>query len=123
MENSNDVSRSSEIRLVASPQSEVLLAALLNASRCLSRRLDRPASVRNERTLKDLVDDYERQVILRALVLSHWNQRRVAASLRVLPSTLSEKIKRLGLRSIKHRWVVAAPFASHEGRRGASALE
>ena len=50
-------------------------------------------------TLKDLVQEYERQLLLMALELAGWNQRRVAASLGLLPSTLSEKMKRLGLRS------------------------
>jgi hypothetical protein len=36
-----------------------------------------------------------------ALELAGWNQRRVAASLGLLPSTLSEKMKRLGLRSTR----------------------
>ena len=49
-------------------------------------------------TLKDLVQDYERQLLLMALELAGWNQRKVAASLGLLPSTLSEKLKRLGLR-------------------------
>ena len=50
-------------------------------------------------TLKDLVQEYERQLLLMALELAGWNQRRVASSLGLLPSTLSEKMKRLGLRS------------------------
>jgi DNA-binding NtrC family response regulator len=50
-------------------------------------------------SLKDLVQEYERQLLLMALELAGWNQRRVAASLGLLPSTLSEKMKRLGLRS------------------------
>ncbi|MND09849.1 Bacterial regulatory protein, Fis family [compost metagenome] len=36
-----------------------------------------------------------------ALELAGWNQRRVAASLGLLPSTLSEKMKRLGLRTTR----------------------
>jgi len=50
-------------------------------------------------TLKDLVQEYERQLLLMALELAGWNQRRVASSLGLLPSTLSEKMKRLGLRA------------------------
>ena len=52
-------------------------------------------------TLKDLVQEYERQLLLMALELAGWNQRKVAASLGLLPSTLSEKMKRLGLRSTR----------------------
>jgi DNA-binding NtrC family response regulator len=57
-------------------------------------------------TLKDLVQEYERQLLLMALELAGWNQRRVAASLGLLPSTLSEKMKRLGLRSTRPDLVV-----------------
>ncbi len=54
-------------------------------------------------TLKDVVQDYERRLLLMALELSGGNQRRVAASLGLLPSTLSEKMKRLGLRPTRSR--------------------
>src|SRR5262245_2981408 len=65
-------------------------------------------------TLKDLVQEYERQLLLMALELAGWNQRKVAASLGLLPSTLSEKMKRLGLRSTRPEVVVndgSAPAA------------
>lgn len=52
-------------------------------------------------TLKDLVQEYERQLLVMALELAGWNQRKVAASLGLLPSTLSEKLKRLGLRPVR----------------------
>ncbi len=55
----------------------------------------------DRRPLKEMVDDYERKIVLMALELSHWNQRRAASSLGLLPSTLSEKMKRFGLRRIK----------------------
>jgi two-component system response regulator HydG len=48
-------------------------------------------------TLKELVEAYERQVIEDALVVAHGNQRRAARALGVLPTTLHEKMKRLGL--------------------------
>lgn len=48
-------------------------------------------------TLKSLLDAYERQLIQSALAASAGNQRRAAASLGVLPTTLHEKMKRLGL--------------------------
>jgi DNA-binding NtrC family response regulator len=47
--------------------------------------------------LKALLIAYERQLILRALAAAAGNQRRAAASLGVLPTTLHEKMKRLGL--------------------------
>jgi DNA-binding NtrC family response regulator len=55
-----------------------------------------PASGRPH--LKQLVDDYERRLIRLALEACHGSQRRAAETLGVLPSTLSEKMKRLGLR-------------------------
>lgn len=48
-------------------------------------------------TLKDLVEAYERHVIEDALRASLGNQRRAAQALGVLPTTLHEKMKRLGL--------------------------
>jgi DNA-binding NtrC family response regulator len=47
--------------------------------------------------LKDLVREFERQLIEAALSQSAGNQRRAAASLGLLPTTLHEKMKRLGL--------------------------
>jgi DNA-binding NtrC family response regulator len=47
--------------------------------------------------LKDLLDAYERQLIETALAATAGNQRRAAASLGLLPTTLHEKMKRLGL--------------------------
>ena len=49
------------------------------------------------RNLKTLVDDYEKQLILEALHAAGGQQRRAAASLGVLPSTLHEKMSRLGI--------------------------
>jgi len=63
-------------------------------------------SIPEGQTLKDLVQEYERQLLLMALELAGWNQRRVAASLGLLPSTLSEKMKRLGLRSTRPELVI-----------------
>jgi two-component system, NtrC family, response regulator HydG len=48
-------------------------------------------------TLKSLVESYERRVIEEALRGAGGNQRRAARVLGVLPTTLHEKMKRLGL--------------------------
>lgn len=48
-------------------------------------------------SLKSLVDSYERRIIEDALRASNGNQRRAARALGVLPTTLHEKMKRLGL--------------------------
>jgi DNA-binding NtrC family response regulator len=61
--------------------------------------------------LKELMTEYERDLIVAALTASGGNQRRAAAMLGVLPTTLHEKMKRLGL--IQRREEAApAPIAS-----------
>ena len=55
----------------------------------------------DRRPLKEMVEEYERKIVVMALELSHWNQRRAASSLGLLPSTLSEKMKRFGLRRVR----------------------
>jgi DNA-binding NtrC family response regulator len=49
-------------------------------------------------SLRQLVEAYERRLILEALVRARGNQRRAAAELGCLPTTLNEKMRRLGLR-------------------------
>jgi len=48
-------------------------------------------------SLKALLDSYERQLIQTALSAAAGHQRRAAALLGLLPTTLHEKMKRLGL--------------------------
>lgn len=48
-------------------------------------------------TLKIRLEAYERRLILEALTATGGNQRRAARALGVLPTTLHEKMKRLGL--------------------------
>ena len=50
------------------------------------------------RTLPEMVREFESSLITAALHVSGGNQRRAAAALGVLPTTLCEKMKRLGLR-------------------------
>ncbi len=47
--------------------------------------------------LKDLMEAYERSLIRDALTACGGHQRRTAARLGILPTTLHEKMKRLGL--------------------------
>jgi two-component system response regulator HydG len=54
-------------------------------------------SMGSRTTLKDLMETYERHVIEDALRSASGNQRRAARALGVLPTTLHEKMKRLGL--------------------------
>ena len=49
--------------------------------------------------LRQLMEAYERRLIIDALVRTHGNQRRAAAELGCLPTTLNEKMRRLGLRA------------------------
>ena len=51
-----------------------------------------------EKDFKTLVAEYERGLIEAALQASAGHQRRAAARLGILPTTLHEKMKRLGLR-------------------------
>jgi DNA-binding NtrC family response regulator len=77
--------------------------------------------------LKTLLEDYEKSLILEALQASGGHQRRTAARLGILPTTLHEKMKRLGLlRSHRHEGPVSEPLgrapvpmmaASFGGRR------
>jgi DNA-binding NtrC family response regulator len=48
-------------------------------------------------SLKTMLDAYERQLIETALAATSGNQRRAARTLGLLPTTLHEKMKRLGL--------------------------
>ena len=57
-----------------------------------------PDAGRPERGLKEKMEDFEREIIQAALDAAGGHQRRAAASLGVLPTTLCEKMKRLGLR-------------------------
>ncbi len=70
-------------------------------------------------SLRQLVEEYERRLILAALARAHGNQRRAAAELGCLPTTLNEKMRRLGLRACDK-----APAAGDAGREaGSSAIE
>ena len=48
-------------------------------------------------SLKEMMSEYERALIVQALVGSAGHQRRAAAILGILPTTLHEKMKRLGI--------------------------
>lgn len=49
----------------------------------------------NGSSLRDLTRDFERNLILTALRKTDWNQKKAAGLLRVNPTTLNEKLKRL----------------------------
>jgi DNA-binding NtrC family response regulator len=59
--------------------------------------MDDARNVEDGSDLKSLLEAYERRLIQEALAASNGNQRRAAAALGLLPTTLHEKMKRLGL--------------------------
>ena len=61
-------------------------------------------------TLRNLMYTYERRLIEEALRATSGNQRRAALALGVLPTTLHEKMKRLGLAK-RRRPSEAGPMA------------
>ncbi len=67
-------------------------------------------------SLRELVDAYERRLIIEALVRAQGNQRRAAVELGCLPTTLNEKMRRLGLRACDQRLLLTgdAPAAEQE---------
>jgi DNA-binding NtrC family response regulator len=66
-------------------------------------------------SLKELVEAYERGLILAALGRTRGNQRRAAAELGCLPTTLNEKMRRLGLRACDQASSVLAAEESESG--------
>jgi DNA-binding NtrC family response regulator len=54
-------------------------------------------------TLKSLLESYERQLILSALACSGGRQRQAASALGILPTTLHEKMTRLGIPTARAR--------------------
>ena len=59
--------------------------------------MDQLLSSGSSATLKSMLESYERELIEGALEAASGNQRRAARALGVLPTTLHEKMKRLGL--------------------------
>ena len=60
--------------------------------------------------LKTLVNEYERQLILSALGATRGHQRRAARCLGISPSSLHEKMKRLGIK-VAPSWTVRSETA------------
>jgi DNA-binding NtrC family response regulator len=58
----------------------------------------RPKLAVEGQDLKTLVNDYERQLIMTALGATRGHQRRAARCLGISPSSLHEKMKRLGIK-------------------------
>jgi DNA-binding NtrC family response regulator len=60
-----------------------------------------PAVSETRKDLKTLIENYEKALILEALRATNGNQRQAAFALGILPTTLHEKLKRLGLRRVE----------------------
>jgi DNA-binding NtrC family response regulator len=73
-------------------------------------------------SLRQLVEDYERQLILDALTRARGNQRRAAAELGCLPTTLNEKMRRLCLRACDRSETAGAAGVVRSGDHGALEL-
>lgn len=63
--------------------------------------------------LKSMVREYERTLIVNALASSGGHQRRAAAALGILPTTLVEKMKRLGISGRRSRRGLAPQPVEH----------
>jgi DNA-binding NtrC family response regulator len=87
------------------------------ATLTLSEQLGAMAPVPEGRIdLKSRLLAYERDLITAALAATGGNQRRAARQLGILPTTLHEKMKRLGLRAD-----VFVPGGSHDAQSAAAA--
>ena len=49
-------------------------------------------------TLKGMVQDFEKEIIMKALQTTRWHQKKAAVLLGVNPTTLNEKIKRMKIK-------------------------
>ncbi len=76
-------------------KADLLPKDLINSS---SVGLGRLSSVQSGASLKDLVQDYEKSLIISALEKTNYNQKKAADLLRVNATTLNEKLKRLNIR-------------------------
>ncbi len=68
---------------------------VLNSNSVSTQKLD---MLDNGASLKDLVRDFEKNLIVNALEMADWNQKEAAVILGVNPSTLNEKLKRLKIK-------------------------
>lgn len=74
---------------------ELLPRDILEAT---SYSFDKLQAFENGFSLKDRVSEFERNLITSALIKTEWNQKKAAHLLRVNPTTLNEKLKRLNIK-------------------------
>lgn len=79
----------------ASVRSDLLPREILDST---SGRLDGIPPQSQNGSLRELVLEFERNLILLALERANWNQRKAASLLKVKPTTLNAKLKRLQVR-------------------------
>lgn len=82
-----------------------------------ARRVTR-AELSGSRSLREMVDAYERSLILMALTAADGHQRRAARMLGLLPSTLNEKMRRFRIRATDQP---AGASPSRDGYRASEA--
>jgi DNA-binding NtrC family response regulator len=92
----NVVERAVVLATDASVPLEVLPEALLEANGVRLRR-NEGAPLSSNASLFEIVNDYERRIIMDRLEQCNWSQTEAAESLSVPLSTLNQKIKRLGI--------------------------
>lgn len=68
---------------------------------------------RGDLALREILERFERSLLLVALVAAEGSQKRAAIALGVLPSTLQEKLKRFGLLRGRPGRKERPPFSTH----------
>ena len=99
--NVRELENAVELAVVLAPPSRVirphhLPTEIVDSS---SANLTTEEILSNHLTLKEMVAEFERNLILIALQGNDWNQRRTARVLRTIPTTLNQKIKRLRIKA------------------------
>jgi DNA-binding NtrC family response regulator len=78
---------------------DVITANLFPRNVAVPQARDAGASQEDNLPLKDRVGNFEKTLILAALEKTDWNQKKAAELLSVNPTTLSEKLKRLKIKT------------------------
>lgn len=89
-----------ERAVVLAPENSAITRELLprDVLESVSVRLDKFHLLENGASLKDLVQEFEKNLITTALKKTDWNQKKAAHLLRVNATTLNEKLKRLSIK-------------------------
>lgn len=71
------------------------------------------SSERGDLPLREILERFEKSLLLVALVAAEGSQKRAAIALGVLPSTLQEKLKRFGILRGRSRREARPPLPTH----------